>query len=157
MNAAPRRWRRLALLLAQHAASVLPGASSPWAEAMRRELDYVGDDPAAVRWALGCIVASYRVRLAQRPSVGARPVAWRLAATSAALLLLIGLALQDHAGGQTEPPRPAFDETTCDRPDGARPATDRSAQPPDPSCVDRIAPARSPHDHTPREANERVR
>jgi hypothetical protein len=157
MNVAPRRWRRLALLLAQHAASVLPGASSPWAEAMRRELDYVDDDPAAVRWALGCIVASYRVRLAQRPSVGARPVAWRLAATSAALLLLIGLALQDHAGGQTEPPRPAFDETTCDRPDGARPATDRSAQPPDPSCVDRIAPARSPHDYTPREANERVR
>ncbi len=151
MNAAPRRWRRLALLLAQHAAAVLPGASSPWAEAMRRELDYVGDDPAAVRWALGCIVASYRMRLAQRPSAVARPIVWRVAATSAASLLLIGLALQDHAGGQTEPPRPAFDETTCVRPDAARPITDRAAQPPDPSCGDRMAPTRSPElEHSPR-------
>jgi pimeloyl-ACP methyl ester carboxylesterase len=35
-------------------------------------------------------------------------------------MLLIGLALQEHAGGQTEPPQPAFNETTCNLP-GASP------------------------------------
>jgi hypothetical protein len=107
MNALPTPWRRLAVKLVQHAARVLPGARSPWAEAMRRELDYIGDDPAAVRWALGCIAASYRTRLAQWSSV--RPT-WRQAATSGALMILIGLALQENAGGQTPSSRLACDE-----------------------------------------------
>jgi hypothetical protein len=141
MKAASRPWRRLALQLAQHAAAVLPNASSPWAEAMRRELDYIGDDPAAVRWALGCILASYRVRLAQRPRANARPVAWRVAAASGALLLLIGLALHDDAGGKTEPPRPVFDATTCDRPDVTPQIVERPPPAPDPSCADWRAPA----------------
>jgi hypothetical protein len=67
MTTLPGRWRRLAAKLAQHAAWVLPGARSPWADAMRRELDYIGDDRAALRWALGCILASYRARLTHRP------------------------------------------------------------------------------------------
>jgi hypothetical protein len=107
MNASPSRWRRLAVKLAQHAASVLPGARSPWADAMRHELDYIGDDSVAVRWALGCIAASYRARLAQWLSV--RP-SWRQVATSGALMILIGLALQENAGGQTPLPRLACDE-----------------------------------------------
>jgi len=109
MNTVPGRWRRLAVKLARHAARVLPGAPSPWADAMRCELDYIGDDPAALRWALGCVLASYRVRLTHRPCFGAR-TAWRQVATSGVLMLLIGLALLENAGGQTEPPRPAFDE-----------------------------------------------
>jgi pimeloyl-ACP methyl ester carboxylesterase len=113
MNAVPSRWRRWAVKLAQHAAWVLPGARSQWADAMRRELDYIADDPAALRWALGCVLASYRARLTHRPGLRA-PAAWRQVATSGALMLLIGLALQGNAGGQTELPRPAFDETTCD-------------------------------------------
>jgi hypothetical protein len=37
------------------------------------------------------------------------------------MLLVIGLALQDNtAEGQTQPPPPAFDETTCDLPNLAR-------------------------------------
>jgi hypothetical protein len=80
---------------------------------MRRELDYIGDDPAALRWALGCVLASYRTRLAHRPSVTAR-TAWHVAA-SGVMLLVIGLALQDNtAEGQTQPPPPAFDEAACD-------------------------------------------
>ena len=67
MNAGPGRWRRLAALLAQHAAWTLPGVRSPWADAMWRELDYIGDDPAALRRALGCILGSYRARLAHWP------------------------------------------------------------------------------------------
>jgi hypothetical protein len=115
MTAAPGRWRGLAVKLAQHAACVMPGAQSPWADAMRRELDYIADNATALRWALGCVLASYRARLTYRPWFSA-PVAWRHVAASGALMLLIGLALQDNAGGQTEPPRPAFDETTCDPP-----------------------------------------
>jgi pimeloyl-ACP methyl ester carboxylesterase len=123
MSAGTGRWRRLAVRLVQHAAWVLPGAGTPWAEAMRRELDYIGDEPAALRWALGCIVASYRTRLAASSWFGARS-AWRWVttsrlasgatswatsgATTGVVMLLIGLALQGYARGQTEPPTPAF-------------------------------------------------
>jgi len=112
MNAVSSRWRWWATRLAQHAASVMPGARSPWADAMRRELDYIEQDSAALRWALGCVLASYRLRLAHRPFWSAR---WRHVAASGALMLLIGLALQERANSQTEPPRPAVEETTCDR------------------------------------------
>jgi hypothetical protein len=114
MNAGSSRWRRLSLTLAQHAAWVLPGAGSSWAEAMRRELDYI-DDPAALRWALGCVLASYRVRLADRSGFSGRS-AWRYVATSGVLLLLIGFALDENAGGQPAPPPPAFDAIRCDLP-----------------------------------------
>jgi hypothetical protein len=112
MNAAGR-WRRWAVKLAQHAPGVMPGARAPWADAMRRELDYIGDDAAALRWALGCVVASYRARLTRRPDGANSRAAWRVAA-SGAVILVIGFALQDNAGGQTAPPRPAFDETACE-------------------------------------------
>jgi pimeloyl-ACP methyl ester carboxylesterase len=118
MTAVPGRLRRLAVRLAQHAACVLPGARSSWADAMRRELDYIGDDPAALRWALGCILASYRARLVHRPNPGLlrASAAWRHVAASGVAMLVIGLVLQDNAGGQTVPPRPAFEETICDLP-----------------------------------------
>jgi hypothetical protein len=111
------RWRRWAVTLARHAACVMPGARAPWAAAMRRELDYIGDDAAALRWALGCVVASYRARLTPRPDAraqrfGAR-AAWRVAA-SGGVILVIGLALHDNADGRTQPPRPALDQTTCE-------------------------------------------
>jgi len=104
-------WRRWAVKLAQHASSALPGVHSPWAEAMRREIDYIADDAAALRWAIGCVLASYRTRLMQwfNPRTS-----WRQVAASSALILLLAVALYDSAGGQTEPPRPAPDETICD-------------------------------------------
>ena len=114
MSAVSSRWRRWAMRLAQHAACVMPGARSPWADAMGRELDYIEHDSTALRWALGCVLASYRLRLADRPLWSVRH-AWRHVAVSGALMLLIGLAFHDRADGQTEPPRPALDETTCDR------------------------------------------
>ena len=114
MNAGSSRWRRWAVRLALHAACMMPGARSPWADAMRRELDYIADDAAALRWALGCVLASYRSRLTHRPWLSVRP-AWRHVAASAALMLLVGLTLQVNAEGQTEPPRPVPNETTCDR------------------------------------------
>src|SRR5215831_15644947 len=110
------RWRRLAVKLAHHASWVLPGARSPWADAMRRELDYIEDDTAALRWALGCVLASYKGRLALRSDFGAQAASWRHAVTSGAVMLFIGLELLENAGGETQPPRPVFSETTCDLP-----------------------------------------
>ena len=114
MNAAPSRWRRLAARLVQHASWVLPG-TGPWADAMRHELDYIADDAAALRWALGGLLASYRVRLVQLRCFSAR-VSLRYVGTIGVLLLVIGLALEGHASGQTEPVQPVFDETACDLP-----------------------------------------
>ena len=111
MNAVPSRWRRWAARLARHA--VVPGASAPWADAMRRELDYIDDDLAALRWALGCVLACYRMRLTERLALRVR-AGWRQAAACGALMLVIGLALQDRAGGQTEPPRPPVDVQACE-------------------------------------------
>ena len=42
-----------------HAANVLPESRSDWAQAMNNELEHVEDDFAALRWATGCILASY--------------------------------------------------------------------------------------------------
>ena len=64
MSAVSGVYRRFAVKLAQHASWLLSGAQSPWAAAMRRELEYIDDDSAALRWALGCVAASYRARLA---------------------------------------------------------------------------------------------
>ena len=115
MNAEPSRWRRWAVTLAQHAACVMPGARSPWADAMRRELDYIGDDPAALRWALGCILASYRARLTHRRAA----TVWRYVASSGAVLLVIGLGIQANAGGQSQLARPSPDGTTCHLPNAS--------------------------------------
>jgi hypothetical protein len=161
MNVSPAWWRRWAVKLAQHASWVLPGARSPWADAMRRELDYIEDDRVALGWAVGCVLASYKARLAglarMRASVG-RGAVLRHAATSGAVMLLIGLALLENAGGQTEPPRPVVNETTCDRPTVSPDIDptlssgtvsvprdkDHSAPKPDTSCADRVAPIRFP-------------
>ncbi len=110
-----KRCRRLAVRLVLHAASVLPGAGAPWAEAMRHELDYIADDLAALRWAFGCLVASYRARLAELRCIGAR-ASLRHVSAGIALMLVVGLTLVGHASGQTEPSRPVFDETSCDLP-----------------------------------------
>jgi hypothetical protein len=132
MKAGPPRCRRWAVTLARHAAQVLPGArpnrtAGVWAEAMRRELDYIADDRAALRWALGCVVASYKARLPVPPgfisAIRARDVLRHVAACGA-LMLVIGFALLENAESQTEPPRPLIDQTRCNMPDAA-PGMDR--------------------------------
>jgi hypothetical protein len=161
MNVSPAWWRRWAVKFAQHSSWVLPAARSPWADAMRRELDYIEDDRAALRGAVGCVLASYKARLAGLPRIGARVgrgAVLRHAATSGAVMLLIGLALLENAGGQTEPPRPVVNETTCDRPNispdidptlssgtvSVPRDMDHSAPKPDTSCADQVAPIRFP-------------
>ncbi|MBV8119146.1 MAG: alpha/beta fold hydrolase [Alphaproteobacteria bacterium] len=112
MNAAPSRWRRLAGLLVQHASWVWPGAG-PWAEAMRHELDYIEDDGAALRWAMGGLLASYRTRLVDLLCLST-PAAFRYVGVGSVLVLAIGSALMGQASGQ--PLRPVFDETVCNLP-----------------------------------------
>jgi hypothetical protein len=80
---------------------------------MRRELDYIADDPAALRWALGCAMASYRARLTCRPR---RKLSARQAAIGVALMLLVGVAIGDRAGGQTAARPPTVHEPSCERP-----------------------------------------
>ena len=113
MSAQSGRWRRIALKIVGHASWVLPGARSGWADAMRSELDYIGDDRAALRWAIGCVTASYLARLAALPRLG-----WRVATgpvVAGSMLLLVAMALQGHANEEASPA--AVDETRCDRPD----------------------------------------
>ena len=110
MSAELGRWRRIALKIVGHASWVLPGARSGWADAMQRELDYIEDDRAALRWAIGCVTASYSSRLAALPRLR-----WRVASApvvAGSLLLLIAMALQGHASDEAS--LAASDQTSCD-------------------------------------------
>ncbi len=133
MNTIPGRWRRIAMVLAGHASSVLPrarSASSPWADAMRRELDYIDDDRAALRWAIGCITTSYAAQLAVVLRFCGRMLSRPLLA--AGMLLSVALALA-HANDLVKGP-------DCGARPSAEPIVDsRSA--PHPSCSDPGQPA----------------
>jgi hypothetical protein len=72
MNAMSGRWRRVAQKIVGHASWVLPGGQSSWGDAMWRELDYIEDDRVALRWAIGCVTASY---VRARGAAAARPAA----------------------------------------------------------------------------------
>jgi pimeloyl-ACP methyl ester carboxylesterase len=105
-------WRRLAVKAVQHASWVLPAECAPWADAMLRELRYIEDDRAALRWAVGCVIASYTKRLLVLPRLHARLF---LKPVGASFVLVLGLvvALVGHARGQTDAFIPTFEQTTC--------------------------------------------
>lgn len=134
MSAMPGRWRRIAVLLAQHASRVLPrarSARSPWAEAMRRELDYIEDDRAALRWAIGCVTASYTAQLVAVLRFCGRLLSRPLLA--AGMLLSVALALA-HANDLANRP-------DCRSRSNAELIGD-PRQAPNPSCSDRHQPVR---------------
>ena len=54
--------RRLAAALIEHAARVLPQTRGEWGTAMRHELSQIESDREALRWAGGCMAASYMER-----------------------------------------------------------------------------------------------
>jgi hypothetical protein len=162
MNAL-RGWRRLAVKLVRYAALALPAAAaSPWADAMRRELDYIEDDRTALRWAFGCVLASYKARLVARSGSRTREVLRQVVA-SGALMLVIGLVFLENAGGQTEPPRPIRDEPACETPNtmsdmGRTPPSGiagvirdagRPTRQPDASCTEPPAATRAPQKFEP--------
>jgi len=91
MTAAPHRLRRWAVAAVDHAARVLPPTHREWAEAMRRELDHIEDDRAALRWAFGCVLSSYRTRLPALPRLPApvQAVAARIGAPVRTIVALV--------------------------------------------------------------------
>jgi hypothetical protein len=139
------RWRRIALTLARHASGVLPRARSSWAEAMRRELDYIEDDRAALHWAIGCVVASYAAQFAVLLRAGGRVLARPILAGG--MLLSIALAL-GHAASLTEASVAPVEKTTCGVADLSPAIPAKTApyfvrdprQEPDVSCADRHQP-----------------
>jgi hypothetical protein len=132
--------------LARHASGVLPRARSSWAEAMRRELDYIEDDRAALHWAIGCVMASYAAQFAVLLRAGGRVLARPILAGG--MLLSIALAL-GHAASLTEAPVAPVEKTTCGVADlspeiAAKIAPNfvrDSRRTPDVSCADRGRPA----------------
>lgn len=54
---------RLASSLTAHAAKVLPAERREWSQAMISEVNHLPSSGAAIRWAMGCIVAGYVERM----------------------------------------------------------------------------------------------
>jgi hypothetical protein len=147
MTALQRR-RRWAVILAWHAARMMP-ARSPWADAMLHEVDYITDDGAALRWALGCVIASYKARMARPGFTIATREILRHAAACGLLMLVIGFGLLEQAESQTEPPRQTVDEKACETADARQPAptpapTDETSEI---TCAGRNAPGRIPPEY----------
>jgi pimeloyl-ACP methyl ester carboxylesterase len=81
---------------------------------MRHELDYIEDDGAALLWAMGGLLASYRARLAQWCCCLNSRASFRYVGAGGVLMLMIGFALMGQASGQ--PLRPVFNQTVCHLP-----------------------------------------
>ena len=123
------QWRRIAVMLAEHASRVLPrarSAPSSWGDAMRHELDYIENDRAALHWAIGSVAASYAalfvVVLRFCGRVLSRPL------LAAGMLLSVALALA-HANDLAK-------RSDCSARRNAVPITD-TRQMKNPSCSDR--------------------
>ena len=63
MNTPSSFLRRAAAGLVRHSASILPKNRSHWAHAMAAEFDHIPGNAEALRWALGCVLASYAERI----------------------------------------------------------------------------------------------
>jgi hypothetical protein len=63
MSADSSAMRRAAAWLLRHATQVLPQNRRHWAKAMAAEFDHIPSHGEALRWALGCVLASYSERI----------------------------------------------------------------------------------------------
>ena len=50
--------------LVNHAVHVMPGDRREWAQAMRNEINHLPIGMNAIRWAIGCVIASHKERMA---------------------------------------------------------------------------------------------
>jgi hypothetical protein len=80
---------------------------------MRRELDYIADDRAALHWAIGCVIAGYRAQLMTLLRLCGRILSRPLLAGG--MLLSVALALA-HANDLAQAPVPALEQRTCGLP-----------------------------------------
>ena len=81
--------RRLASALLAHAARTLPRRRASWAEAIEAEAQHIESDAAALRWAVGCVFASYRERIRAMDFSGRMN---RLGAVAPTVMSLLALA-----------------------------------------------------------------
>jgi hypothetical protein len=98
---------------------------------MRRELDYIDDDRAALRWAIGCVTTSYTAQLVVVLRLCGRLLSRPLLAGG--MLLSVALALA-HANDLAK-------RSDC----GAKPNAELAGdhrQAENPSCSDRQQPVR---------------
>src|SRR6184192_416371 len=59
VNARTPLLRRIAFRLIDHAGRILPPSHAIWARAMKHELHHIEGDLEGLRWAAGCVIASY--------------------------------------------------------------------------------------------------
>jgi hypothetical protein len=81
---------RAAQIAAGLCATIMPGPQRQWADAMRREIETIGEPGAAMAYAFGCLAACTKQRLFHRHATGRRTMREReeaLAWTGAALIL----------------------------------------------------------------------
>lgn len=114
MSVVARKFHRLAAWLVRHASRTMPHSRSIWADAMRSEFEHIKDQPGALAWAAGCILASYKSSLVELHRRHAHHT-WREIAACSVVLLLVGYAIEGHASGQTLP-SPTFTDVACDLP-----------------------------------------
>lgn len=81
--------RRVASALLAHAVRMLPRNRASWAEAIELECQYIESDAAALRWAMGCVFASYRERIM---AMGLHQRMNCLSATAPTVMSLLALA-----------------------------------------------------------------
>lgn len=79
--------RRLPLILCNLARCVLPAARRSWADAMMAELSHAENDPAALRFAGGCLLAALHAR-ARDADTRIRTGLWSIATLTALFALL---------------------------------------------------------------------
>jgi hypothetical protein len=78
MSAPLSRRRRLALALLRRARQLLPTSRLDWAKAMQAELDHLGNDHDAIRWAIGCVVAGVKERISSMFTANLKVSRWIL-------------------------------------------------------------------------------
>ncbi len=99
MNASGTLSRHVARWLCAHARAALPPALRQWGLAMERELDVIGSDTAALRWAVGCTAAAWKqslesvAELLRKPSA-ALPVGMSLTALAIVLSSVVVYGVQ---------------------------------------------------------------
>lgn len=67
--------RRIAHILAGHAARRLPETRAAWGDPMRAEVDAIESDLAALNWAAGCLLATYGERTTLMKTISLAPLA----------------------------------------------------------------------------------
>jgi hypothetical protein len=91
--------RKIARRLTSYAAHVLPHQRADWAKAMASELDHIRDDHSALRWAVGCLFASFiaRAKFMVGKSISMRQAIAMLLLSVVGLLLAYGALVAAEA------------------------------------------------------------